>query len=84
MGSPIENVIVEHSQWKPEDIVLLFGTEAVHYTSETMLPNLLKELGIFKYTSEAIRAGRKGSIPVGWSEIKASKKRRLWIWNPDE
>jgi hypothetical protein len=43
----------------------------------------LKEMNIFTSTSEARRAGRDGPIPQGFTnDFKASKKRRLWIWNP--
>ena len=71
----IENVVVSNSKYREEDLQLLFGDEDVHYTTETMIPNLLRDLGIFKSTSESIRAGRKGPIPSGWTELKASKKR---------
>ena len=60
------------------------NTEEVHFTDAQDLPNLLKELGVFPSTSEARRAGRTGPIPEGWTELKASKKRMLWIWNPTE
>jgi len=79
----IENVVVKSSEWKESDIEQLFGDEEVHFTDMTQLPNLLKELGIFASTSQAMQAGRRGLIPSGWTdEFKASKKRRLWIWNP--
>lgn len=84
----IENIIVKDSKWHPRDISLLFGTDddpevEVHFTEAKDIPNLLKELGIFKSTSAARRAGRTGPIPEGWTdEFKASKTKRLWIWNP--
>ena len=80
----VENIIVATSKWRESDIPTLFKDEDVTFTEQTLIPNLLKDLGVFKSTSEAIRAGRKGSIPEGWTEFKASKKRRLWIWNPTE
>lgn len=80
----IENVVIVDSDWIESDIYLLFGDEYVHFTYTIDLPSLLKELGIYKSTSEARKAGRIGDVPKGWSEIKASKKRRLWVWNPDD
>jgi len=82
--SGIENIVVRSSPWTKRDLELLFGDEPVHFTEARDLPNLLVELGIFWSTGEARRAGRVGSIPEGWTELKASKKRRLWIWNPSE
>ena len=49
------------------------------------LPNLMVEIGAFVSTSQARRAGREGNIPEGFSfEFKASKKKRIFIWNPTE
>jgi len=79
----IENVVVRHSKWQQRDIELLFEDEEVHFTDATCLSRLMKELGIFKSTSAARQAGRVGPIPEGFTfEFKASKKVRLWIWNP--
>jgi hypothetical protein len=36
-----------------------------YWTRQTLLPNLLVELGVYKSTSEAMRAGFKGAIPSG-------------------
>ncbi len=81
----MENVIVKTSNWKESDIETLFGDEEVHFTEANDLSVLMKELGVFPSTSEARRAGRVGPIPEGFTEeFKASKKRRLWIWNPTE
>ena len=81
----IDNVIVNHSKWQERDIDLLFGSQEVHFTDATCMSVLMKELGIFSSTSEARRAGRFGPIPDGFTfEFKASKKVRLWIWNPTE
>ena len=81
----MENVIVKNSNWKESDIETLFGDEEVHFTEANDLSVLMKELGVFPSTSEARRAGRVGPIPEGFTEeFKASKKRRLWIWNPTE
>lgn len=86
MANPIENVVVKNSKWRDEDIELLFGLDdPVHFTEAEDLPTLLVELGVFNSKSEAHRAKRDGPIPTGWThEWKASKKRRLWIWNPSE
>lgn len=81
----VENIVVKNSPWTPRDIEILFGDEPdIHFTVAVDLPNLLVELGIYKSCSDARRAGRIGPIPPGWTELKASKKRRLWIWNPTE
>jgi len=80
-----DNIVVKHSKWQESDIELLFEDEEVHFTDATCLSVLMKELGIFSSTSEARRAGRVGPIPEGFTfEFKASKKVRLWIWNPTE
>lgn len=80
----MENVVVKNSPWTPRDLEILFGGEPIHFTEAQDLPNLLVELGVFKSCSDARRAGRVGPIPSGWTELKASKKRRIWIWNPTE
>jgi hypothetical protein len=81
-----ENVIVSDSVWKIGDIDVIFGplepNEVIHWTEAKDLPNLLKEMGIFCSTSEARRAGRNGPIPSGFTKLKASKIRTIWIWNP--
>lgn len=79
-----ENVIVNGPHVRASDRELLFGDQPVHFTDAKDMPNLLKELGIFASTSEARRAGRDGPIPRGFTnDFKASKRRRLWIWNPE-
>lgn len=81
----IPNVVVRHSKWQEKDIELLFEDEEVHFTDATCLSVLMKEMGIFRSTGESRRAGRVGPIPEGFTfEFKASKKVRLWIWNPTE
>lgn len=79
----IDNIVVKSSPWTEDDIATLFGDEEVHFTEATDLPGLLKEMGIFRSTSQARQAGRTGDIPTGFTDrFKASKKRMLWIWNP--
>jgi len=80
----IENVIVTSSAWQDQDVSLLFIDEEVLFTNYTDLPSLLVELEVYASKSKARQAGRVGPIPNGWTELKASKKRRLWIWNPSE
>ena len=81
----IDNVVVSNGNVQDRDIEILFGLEDVHFTQATCMSVLMKELGVFSSTSEARRAGRFGPIPEGFTfEFKASKKRRIWIWNPTE
>ena len=81
----IDNVVVSNGNVQDRDIEILFGPEDVHFTQATCMSVLMKELGVFSSTSEARRAGRFGPIPEGFTfEFKASKKRRIWIWNPTE
>lgn len=81
----IENIVVKSSPWLESDIKILFGDEDVHFTEAADLPNLMVEIGAFVSTSQARRAGREGNIPEGFSfEFKASKKKRIFIWNPTE
>lgn len=81
------NIVVDTPFLQDTDVPTLFGdqsgyVEEVLYTHDVPLDVLLKDLGIYKSTSEARRAGRSGPIPTGYSEIKASKVHRLFVWNP--
>lgn len=59
--------------------------EPIYFTGAVDLPNLLVELGAYKSTSEARRAGREGLIPKGYTELRASKKYgTIYIWNPEK
>ena len=83
------NIVVDTPNVQEGDIESIFGdgkgdVEEVLYTHNTSLDVLLKDLGIYKSTSEARRAGRSGPIPQGYTEYKASKVHRLFIWNPSE
>ena len=86
----IENVIIKNSAWSKEDVAALFSdldgnVEQVFFAESDEMGALMRELGIFPSASAARRAGREGPVPAGWTaEFKASKKRRLWIWNPSE
>ncbi|MBF84539.1 MAG: hypothetical protein CL489_08700 [Acidobacteria bacterium] len=80
----IENIIVDNGNVLDSDKELIFGDEEVITTEVMPLPNLLHTLGVYKSTSQARKAGRVGDIPTGYTEYKASKKVRLFIWNPTE
>ena len=82
----IENIVVLNGNNIPgADEACLFGDEPVHYTTARDLPNLLVEIGIYKSTSEARRAGRTGPIPEGFTgKFRASRRYFIWIWNPTE
>lgn len=81
----IENIIITSSAWLESDIKTLFGDEQVFFAESDEMSALMRELGVFTSASAARRAGREGPIPDGWTaEFKASKKRRIWIWNPTE
>ena len=81
----IENIIITGSAWVESDIETLFGDEQVFFAESDEMSALMRELGVFVSASAARRAGREGPIPDGWTaEFKASKKRRIWIWNPTE
>lgn len=78
------NLVVSDSPWTVRDLDIIFEDEHVDRIPNISLDVLLAKLGIYKSTSEARRAGRQGPIPLGYSEIKASKRDRLFIWNPSE
>lgn len=81
----IENVIITGSKWIESDVKTLFGDEQVFFAESDEMSALMRELGVYSSASAARRAGRVGPIPDGWTaEFKASKKRRIWIWNPTE
>ena len=85
MANVIENVVIKGSAWLESDIETLFGDEEVFFAESDELGALMRELGVFPSASAARRAGREGPVPDGWTaEFKASKKRRLWIWNPTD
>lgn len=78
-----ENIVITSSAWTESDLKILFGDEEVIFAESDEMGALMRELGIFPSANAARRAGREGPIPSGWTpEFKASKKRRIWIWNP--
>lgn len=85
-----ENIIIKGSKWRESDIETLFGdlegnVEDITFAESDEMGALMRELGVFPSANAARRAGREGPIPEGWTaEFKASKKRRIWIWNPTE
>ena len=80
----LENVVLNSSNWNENDLSILFEDESVYFTDANDISVLMKELEIYKSTSEARRAGREGPIPLGWTVYKASRKTTIWIWNPSE
>lgn len=81
------NVIINNSNVQPTDQQTLFCDEPVIVVEKgdcSDLPQLLKHLGVYQSTSQARKTGRVGGIPVGWNEIRASKKVELFLWNPSE
>lgn len=84
------NILVLPSDWSPKDLPTIFSDLNLTYDEPILcvsgqdLPQLLKKLKIYKSTSEAIRAGKTGPVPKGYTCYKASKKHRLYIWNPGD
>ena len=78
------NVVIKSSKATKRDIEVVFNNEKICFAESLNLDCLCKDFGIYKSTSDARRAGREGRVPAGYSEIKASKKTTLFIWNPDE
>lgn len=76
--------MIKGSPWTKRDLDLIFYDELIHFSNASTLHNLMVEVGAYNSASEARRAGRQGAIPSGYTEMKASKKRRLYIWNPSE
>lgn len=80
----IENIVIIGSKCTKRDLELIFGSEKVQYCSSTSYEQLMKELGVYPSTSAARKANRFGLIPSGYTEYKASRIHRIFIWNPDE
>lgn len=80
------NVIINNGFVQPTDQHTLFEDEEVVVVDKpfSCLSQLLKHLDVYGSTSQARKAGRYGEIPVGWGQIKASKKVELYLWNPSE
>lgn len=54
---------------------LFFGTATVaQFPERTRYERLLRDIGAYKSSGEAIRAGFKGEIPYGWNTIWVQKK----------
>ena len=83
------NIVIKNSAWTERDLDLLFGDdngrEEIVFAESDEMGALMRELGVFESASAARRAGREGPVPAGWTDnFKASKKVRIWIWNPTE
>ncbi len=80
-----ENVVMLNSPWMRRDLEIVFpDDEPVHFSVSRDLSNLLKDLRVYESTSASRRAGRTGPVPGGYTEMKASKRRMVYIWNPTE
>lgn len=78
------NIIIDNGNVLPTDQHTLFQDEEVITLPVMTLPDLLVQMKVYKSKSECARAGRTGPIPDGFTELKASKKVTMWIWNPTE
>lgn len=78
----IENIVIKSSDWFPSDTDVVFGGEEFQIVDAEDMQTLMLEIGAYPSKSQAMRAGRQGEIPAGYTEFKASKKMRIWIWNP--
>lgn len=78
------NIVIDSPFIQPNDLKTLFGTEEVKRSKAQDLQTLMVELKIYSSKSQAMKAGRAGPIPQGWTVLKASKTKTLWIWNPSE
>lgn len=79
-----DNIVIKSSPWIESDLKTIFGDEEIYFAESNEMSLLMKELDVYKSTSQARNAGRIGDIPTGYTELKASKKRHLFIWNPTE
>lgn len=70
------NVVVGHGE-PPE---WAWGSEPYVRSLDETLPALLCGMGIYRTRSEARRAGRDGPVPFGFTQLRASKTKTIWIW----
>lgn len=86
----VENLVVISSPYTDEDLKIVFGDidgiihDDIKFIEDVDLSVIVKDLGIYPSTSKARNAGRVGPIPKGYTEYRASKKKKLYIWNPSE
>lgn len=80
----VDNLVVMDSPYTASDLETLFCGEEIRLIENTDLSSLAVQLGGYKSKSQARKAGRVGPIPLGWTEWKVNKLRRVWIWNPSE
>lgn len=78
------NIVIQNGFVQDSDLFTLFGLESIINSTAPNLETLMVELKIYQSKSKAIKDGRKGPIPLGFTEFKASKKKTIWIWNPSE
>lgn len=78
------NVVINNPHVLPSDLNTLFGNEPIHFSTAKDLQTLMLECKVYSSKSQAMKAGRAGPIPSGWTVFKASKTKTLWIWNPSE
>ena len=78
------NIVIQNGFVLNTDIPTLFGNEPVVNSQAPNLETLMVELGLYPSKSKAIKDGRRGPIPLGFTEFKATKKQKVWIWNPSE
>jgi len=76
------NIIINSKFIQKTDKETLFGDEDVIIIESADMQTLHVELGLFSSKGQAIKAGRKGDIPLGWNTLKGNKKTFLFIWNP--
>lgn len=78
----MENICIKSPNLKAIDLENIFWHEQIYFTDTKDFQTLVVELGLYKSKSAAMRDGREGPIPSGYTEYKATKKQKLYIWNP--
>lgn len=72
---------------RPEDSELFSGEQINrHYMrTDINIANILRDMGIFKSTTQARNSGWNKIVPDGWTDVTIGKlKNRICIWNPTE
>lgn len=85
-----DNVVMKNSKWTEEDLQWLFNHwgdnkpdyKHIHFSEANTLEQLMVEIEAYPSKSKSRSARRFGSIPTGWSVLQATKKHKLYIWNP--
>jgi len=82
------NIIIDTGFVQESDKELLFGPltpedKFIILPKVMRWPQLFRDIGIFKSSSEAMRNGWDKDIPPGWTQIIIGKLRnRIYIWKP--